>query len=50
MITSLIMLAAFGLVVLATLHSEGWGTAIRYCGSLGMMLSGLGVILPILGF
>lgn len=49
MFTSLIMLLTFGIVVLATMHSSGWGTAIRYCGSLGMMLSGLGIILPILG-
>lgn len=49
MFTYTAMLVIFGLVVLSTLHSEGWGTAIRYCGSLGMMLSGLGIILPILG-
>lgn len=50
MLTSIIMLITFGIVILATLHSEGWGTAIRYCSSVGMMISGLGIVLPLIGF
>lgn len=50
MFTSITLLVVFALVFIATRNSGSWGTVISYCSTLGMMLSGLGIILPLIGF